>query len=473
VEDEYFLASSSFEYAPGVPIHRSTDLRTWQLIGHALGRPSQLSLDAAPASGGVFAPTLRHHAGHFWLITSNLHHRLGMLLVTAEDPAGPWSEPVWIPDALGIDPDLAWDEAGTCWLTWAGFRLDEEQGVVSEGIVQAALDPATGTLATPARPLWAGTGGSAPEGPHLYRRGDLWYLVIAEGGTERGHAATVARAPSVNGPFESAPDNPLLTARGSASPVQSTGHADLVQRPDGNWASVWLGVRPRGTTPGWHVLGRETFASAIVWEGEWPRLGEPIEPEAPTSLTEELTGPELPLSWIAPGRFPSEVLSPSGDGAWELTGSADRPAFVGRRQQHLAATMRARVRADGGTGGLEARIDPDHAVAIEVNGTHARAVARIGRVSTVLGETPVSQEVVVELRVLPSHGNALAKSTGPDEVVVGVMGGEGFVELGRLDGRYLSTEVAGGFTGRMLGVSCTRGRIILSAVTYEGTDAEH
>ena len=135
VGDTYYLATSSFEYAPGVPIFRSTDLRSWELVGHALDRPTQLDVSKAGPSGGIFAPTLRHHDGRFWMITTNWADDGGQLLVHADDPAGPWSEPVRIPSAMGIDPDLAWDDDGTCLMTYAGFGPDGGEGIVQSVIV--------------------------------------------------------------------------------------------------------------------------------------------------------------------------------------------------------------------------------------------------------------------------------------------------------------------------------------------------
>ncbi|MFC5911674.1 family 43 glycosylhydrolase, partial [Streptacidiphilus monticola] len=186
----------------------------------------------------------------------------GNLIVTATDPAGPWSEPTYLPDVHGIDPDLAWDEDGTCWCTVAG-------------VSQYRINPHTGETLTEASPVWSGTPGAlAPEAPHLYRIGDHWYLMIAEGGTERGHGVSIARGPSPSGPFEPCPWNPILTHRSTRKPIQNTGHADLVQAPDGSWWMVLLGVRPQGGTPGWHILGRETFLAPVTWQDGWPLVGE-------------------------------------------------------------------------------------------------------------------------------------------------------------------------------------------------------
>ncbi len=198
VGDTYYLATSSFEYQPGVPIFRSTDLVTWTQIGHVLDRPTRMSSvpGLAGASRGIYAPTLRHHAGRFWLIATDVNRlEAGHLIVHADDPAGAWSDPVHTTGAVGIDPDLAWD-GDDCYLTWK-----HQEG----GIWQARVDPFTGVLLTAAQQLWSGTGLAHTEGPHLFRRGDLWYLVVAEGGTDRGHAVAVARSEKPSGRSSPAP----------------------------------------------------------------------------------------------------------------------------------------------------------------------------------------------------------------------------------------------------------------------------
>ena len=464
VGDTYYLANSSFEYAPGLPIHRSTDLLTWEHIGNALDRPEQLKLFGAVPSGGIFAPTLRHHEGRFYLITTNLTDPAGgQLLVTAADPAGPWSDPIRIPVG-GIDPDLSWDGAGTCYLTRSGFS---DNG--PEGIVQVVVNPDTGEVLSEPSILWQGTGGKFPEGPHLYQIGDFWYLLIAEGGTERGHCATIARSSSPSGPFEPSPHNPLVTARSTDSPVQNAGHSDLISRPDGSWALVYHGVRVRGTSPQWHVLGRETVASTVDWEDGWPKLADPIQPPAPTG-SEILDAGGLPVSWIAPGRFPSEVLHPTSDG-WQLhaTGIGES-SFVGRRQTHLNITATAAVDAASGTGGMELRVDPRHAVRLQAGGGQVQAIAQIGSVVSVLGQVAAADSVVLELAVEPSRGHEFSTEFGPDEIVARVSGPDGVTELGRLDGRYISTEVAGGMTGRVVGLYCKAGHLTIASFTYTGAD---
>ena len=465
VRDTYYLVNSSFEYAPGVPIHRSTDLRTWEQIGNVLDRPSQLAVAPADPSGGVFAPTLRHHGGRFWMVTTNWSDGGGQLLVHAEDPAGPWSDPIRIPGALGIDPDLAWDDDGTCLMTYAGFGPGG-----SEGIVQSAIDPLTGEVLEERRRLWNGTGGKFPEGPHLYRIGEWWYLLIAEGGTERGHAVTIARSRTPRGPFEAGPHNPLLTHRGTDRPVQNTGHADLVERPDGTWAIVYHGVRPRGSSPEWHVLGRETFADEISWTGGWPVPAGHLQPpvDEDRAVTEIWGGGTLPVGWMAASRFPSEISGPV-HGGWQVIESDGAPVFLGRRQQHLYARVTARLDVEG-RGGLSIRIDPRHALDVEREGNIVRAVWSVGDVRCVLAERPVGDDEHLEIRLVPSDGHWTSTARGPDVVLAGVSGPDSFTELGRVDGRYLSTEVAGGMTGRMVGVAVTDGRVRVRSFTYTGSD---
>ncbi|GAA4249390.1 glycoside hydrolase family 43 protein [Dactylosporangium darangshiense] len=202
VGDEYYLVNSSFEYLPGVPVSVSRDLVRWRHIGHVLDRDEQITLPSGAGSGGIFAPTLRYHGRRFWMVTTNVARFAdGHLIVWSEDPAGPWSAPVYTAGAVGVDPDLAWDDDGTCYLTWAVPGAPDP-------IRQARVDPLTGALRDEPVTLWSGTGLAYPEGPHLYRRGEWWYLLLAEGGTERGHAVTLARSRRPSGPFEPHPGNP-------------------------------------------------------------------------------------------------------------------------------------------------------------------------------------------------------------------------------------------------------------------------
>ncbi|MFI8790542.1 glycoside hydrolase family 43 protein [Streptomyces sp. NPDC055105] len=469
VGDDYYLACSSFEYVPGVPLFHSRDLVHWRQIGNVLDRPGQLRLPwDTPSSAGIYAPTLRHHDGRFWLITTNVSEGGGNLLVSATDPAGPWSDPVPLPGVPGIDPDLAWDEDGACWVTVAG-------------ISQVRIDPYTGETFGEPRPLWSGTpGAKAPEAPHLYHVGDHWYLLIAEGGTERGHAVSVARGPAPTGPFEPCPANPVLTHRSTDEPVQNTGHADLVQAPDGTWWMVFLGVRPRGGTPGWHVLGRETFLAPVTWEDGWPVVGPPTTADpAPASaepFTDDFDDADLQPSWISlRHRSPRHCTTKEQPGRLTLHALGDGPdasdvTFVGHRQRHHSCRVRAHLDPSDGTGGLVVRLDEQHHYEIEADAAEVRVIARVGPLRTVVASTSRATDggpIVLGVDVTPTD-TPRDPRTGPDTLAFGVEEQDGtFTALAALDGRYLSTEVAGGFTGRVIGLYAGSGTAHFDWFRYE------
>ncbi|MFE9851843.1 glycoside hydrolase family 43 protein [Streptomyces sp. NPDC005576] len=477
--EDYYVATSSFEYVPGVPLWHSRDLTNWRLIGHALDRPAQLELaGTAPSSSGVYAPTLRYHDGRFWMITTVVGGA-GTVLVTAEDPAGPWSDPV--PVAIpGIDPDLAWDEDGDCWCLFS-----------RDGIKGVRIDPASGEPLGEPVEMWSGTGLQYPEGPHLYRVGDWWYLLLSEGGTERGHALSVARARTLPGPFESHPDNPVLSHRSTDHPVQNTGHGDLVRAHDGSWWMVLLGTRPRGDTPGFHGMGRETFLAPVRWEDGWPLPG-PVElrsqrpgltphPWPGEPHRDDFDSPALAPRWVTlRRRDPEAVDLGARPGHVVLNSRADgldRPGavFVGQRQRDPECGARTRIDvAEGGRGGLAVRLDEAHHFQVEREGDTVRAIARIGPVRQAVAERTVP-EGPLTLRIDVTTADALPPTvtfrdaddpqavTGlrvgaPDTLRLGYETEQGDFEiLAELDGRYLTTEVAGGFTGRVIGMYATRG----------------
>jgi len=474
VGSDYYLACSSFEYFPGVPIFHSRDLVNWTQIGNALDRPGQLRLPPeSPSSGGIYAPTLRHHDGRFWLITTNVSAD-GNLLVSATDPAGPWSDPILLRRLHGIDPDLAWDEEGRCWSTVAG-------------VSQARIDPSTGEIFDAQQRIWSGTpGGKAPEAPHLYHIGEYWYLMIAEGGTERGHSVSIARGTAPNGPFEPCPANPILTHRSTDHPIQNTGHADLVQGPDDTWWMVFLGVRPRGGTPGWHVLGRETFLTPVGWVDGWPVIGEPsldqpappwpLYPAAPAPVREEFDQPGLAPHWISMRRRTEETCTTKERPGW-LTLRAEGSSldendvtFLGRRQQHLSCRARAVIDTTEGRGGLALRLDEQHHYEIEAGDGLVQVIARIGPLRTTMASVPLpaaAGATVLAIRISVTEDVRDAR-TGPDTVALGIEdAGGSFTELAALDGRYLSTEVAGGFTGRVIGVYAAAGSVHVDWFDYE------
>ncbi len=471
VDDAYYLVTSTFEYLPGLPIYRSTDLREWKLIGHVATREEQVGLATSPTPGGVWAPTIRHHAGRFYVIVSVMFRARGCVVFTADAAEGPWSDGVEIPVVDGIDPDLAWDDDGVAYVTYA---------VMGAGIRQVRVDLDSGRALEEPRPLWSGTGGHAPEGPHLYRRGDDWYLLIAEGGTERGHSVSIARGPAPDGPFEGYAGNPILTARGTDHPVQNVGHADLVDTVDGATALVALGVRPVGFTRSFSPLGRESFLTSVDWVDGWPHP-RPIELGPDAGHRPALAVPASLDGWIAVRQAPADVASIE-DGRIVLRGrgadlSDPLPVFLGRRQSHLTASLTVRVDASRGRGGIAARHSEAHWLGIEAHddGDTVAVTARAalaGLTHEWSGVLPAG-EVVLSIRSRPPRADMHPLEVGGDRIrLVAASAADPGSELvlAELDGRYWSFETTESFTGRVLGLYAVDGTVFFDTVTREGIE---
>lgn len=269
VDEDFYMVTSSFSYFPGVPVFHSKDLMHWEQIGHVLDRKEQLHTTYEDISLGIFAPTIRYNNGVFYMITTNMTTHENFFC-TATDPAGPWSDPIVIRDATGIDPSLFFDDDGKVYFTGtSGFgdkRFDHQVIACSE------IDLTTGQLVGEQWAIGDGAakGAISPESPHLYKKDGWYYLLIAEGGTEHYHAVTVSRSKDLHEPFENFHANPILTHRhlGKNYPICNVGHGDLVELSDGSWYIVCLATR---LINGYHkLLGRETFIAPVVWEEDWP-----------------------------------------------------------------------------------------------------------------------------------------------------------------------------------------------------------
>ncbi|MGE5551282.1 MAG: glycoside hydrolase family 43 protein [Bacteroidota bacterium] len=460
---DYYLVTSSFEYFPGVPVFHSRDLVHWRQIGHCLTRRGQLDLEGVPSSCGIYAPTIRYHAGRFYMTTTNVT-RGGNFYVWTEDPGGEWSEPIWV-DQGGIDPSLFFDDDGRVYFTSNG-------GGDERGIYQCEIEIATGRRLTESRYIWSGTGGAYPEAPHLYKINGLYYLMIAEGGTEYGHMETIARSAGPYGPFEPCPYNPILSHRSLDSPIQATGHADLLQAHDGSWWLYFLGIRPVSYPP-CHHLGRETFLSPVSWHEGWPLVGEnghtslEVEAALPPSVLwpsppvrDDFDAPILDMSWNFLRNPHAEDWSLTDRPGWlRLTGSAvtldeaASPAFIGRRQQHFdcraGALLDFEPRLDGEEAGLTVLMNERHHYEIAVtrlDGEKSIIVRRrIGSLAMVVAKAAVADgPVVLGIDADPSRYRFIFHQ------------GEGEPKtLAEGETRYLSKEVAGGFTGVYFGLYAT------------------
>lgn len=269
VGEDYYLINSSFEWFPGVPVYHSCDLVNWEQIGNVLDRPEQLDLEPGHRhNGGIWAPTIRFHDGLFYMITTVAGK--GNFYVTAKDPAGPWSDPVWL-SSPGIDPSLFWDDDGRCWYTGA-FNLNKKpQWPNQNGIFIQELDLKNQELLGEPVQITYGHASNArwTEGPHIYKIDGRYLLMVAEGGTGLDHSVTVFGSDSITGPYISSHTNPVLTHRflGKDYPLGMMGHADLVETQNGKWWAVLLGRRVKDNLS---MLARETFLVPVKFEDGWP-----------------------------------------------------------------------------------------------------------------------------------------------------------------------------------------------------------
>lgn len=466
VGEDYYLVNSSFEYTPGVPLWHSRDLLEWNLVGNILSGDEHFVAGSAGASGGIYAPTIRSHDGRFWMITTDVSGaEAGQLITSATDPAGPWEPAHTITGLPGIDPDLAWAADGTCYITYCS------NDPALPGIAQARIDLETFELLSPPRVVWAGTGMAHPEGPHLYRHGPWWYLLIAEGGTERGHSVSIARSASADGPFEAASANPIFTHRSTQHRVQNAGHADLVELSDGSWAAVYLGVRPRGATPSFHVNGRETFLAGIDWVDGWPTFDENrfSVPASDSSFLDRFSRPELDPRWVSPAGRLEEIVSIEPGGGVTLRPSDTAPgrtSMLATRIRDEFWTFDAALTA--GDAALIVRMDERHWFELRRTGGLAEAILRVGPLASTVGDPIEVGSGAVRLRMF----SRTSLTNGPDDLEAGVVTASGFTSAGRVDGRYLSTEVTGGFTGRVVGVRALGDTARIEFLRYAADDPD-
>ena len=369
---DFYLVTSTFGWFPGIPVYHSTDLVNWRLIGHAIDRPGMLDLAGLQlVNDGVYAPAIEHHGGRFYIFNTCVRCG-GNFYVTATDPAGPWSDPVWI-DVPGIDPSLFVDDDGSAWVVnndapqggskYEGHRALWIQRIDLENgrMVGPRTQLVDGGVKPEDKPIW-------PEGPHIYKVDGWYYLNAAEGGTAEGHAQTIYRSRAIAGPYEPGPTNPTLTQRDLPGDrperVEATGHADLIELADGSWWATFLATRPfAGQST---LLGRETWLLPVTWRDGWPVIldpGKPVplelpKPELPegepadwSQWREDFRAPRLSAEWLEM-RNPATVqwyALDRGQGALRLiagheaASGKNKPHFLGRRMRHPRAEWTTRL----------------------------------------------------------------------------------------------------------------------------------
>jgi alpha-N-arabinofuranosidase len=271
------MVNSSFEYFPALPIHKSEDLVNWELVGHGLNREDQCSdpinLMDVQSNGGIFAPTIRYHNGKFHIVSTNVYYDEALkkstatnFIITSTNPEGPWSDPIVIEGAPGIDPDIFFDDDGRVWYT--GNHQPSNPSFPGETeIWMQELNPSSFQLVGKRYFIWRGAcGGVWAEGPHLFKKNGTYYLLIAEGGTSFNHSIMIASSDHITGPYISNERNPIFSSRQLSYDnwVHSTGHGDLIELDDERWYIVMLGIR--GDVNRKSNMGRETFIAPVSWE---------------------------------------------------------------------------------------------------------------------------------------------------------------------------------------------------------------
>lgn len=480
VGDDYYLVNSSFAHFPGIPVFKSRDLVNWTQIGNAIDRPGQLDFTGLTVSRGVFAPDISWHDGTFYIVNTCVDCK-GNFVITARDPAGPWSDPVWLPFE-GIDPSIYWegDKAyivnnrapneppryeghRAIWLQEFDWRTGKMVGESTQ-IINGGVDISK-------KPAWI-------EGPHLFKKDGYYYLTAAEGGTSVDHSQVIFRSANLHGPFLPYAGNPILTQRDldpkRPNPIGSAGHAKFVQTKKGDWWATFLAVRPYREDL--YNIGRETFLLPVEWRNGWPHIldaGKAIPfthsrpalpagapPKLPLSgdfsYADEFDGNSLSMQWVGI-RTPHKPFYRVTGGALELgTGAAlgdlnGTPAFVGRRQQHAIATISTILRyspdRDSDRAGLAA-VQNDKSL-LFFGLTRMADEQRIAlytrdrsNIDKLVASAPLATSDPITLTIRIDGGKI-----GFDYAI----GGQRKTLFENLDAGLLSTDRAGGFVGTIVG----------------------
>jgi len=490
--DSYYLVNSTFSYYPGIPVFKSENLVNWELIGYVMNRPSQMNLDSLGVSRGIFAPAIRFNNGVFY-VTCTLVDAGGNFVVTAKDPAGPWSDPVWIPQINGIDPSMFFDDDNTAYIIYNSIPPDNKplydghrtirmyefdlQTMKTAGEEHILINGGTDISK---KPVWI-------EGPHIYKKDGFYYLMAAEGGTAEQHSEVVFRSKNILGPYEPYRNNPILTQRElnpeRDNPVTCTGHADMVETTPGNWWTIFLGCRPYKEN--FFNTGRETFLAPVKWIDGWPVIipgNEEIKYKYPVpvvdreiktgypysgnfTVKDDFNKGQLDLNWMFLRNvrekwynladkegFLSVKLRP------ETCSGNMNPSFVARRQQHIKCEASVSMIFN------PAGENEKAGIVIFQNEDNYYFLAK-----TVLNEKPViclyKSEKSKEPELLCSREIA-AETSMPVELKIKADGGNYMfsfaVQPGKweslkdnADGTFLSTAKAGGFVGCMFGIYTT------------------
>ncbi|OZI08102.1 glycoside hydrolase 43 family protein [Siphonobacter sp. BAB-5385] len=490
VDKDYYLINSTFSYFPGIPVFHSKDLKNWKQIGNVIDRPSQMDFMGERLTRGLFAPAISYHKGTYYVTCTDIDHD-GNFVVTAKNPAGPWSNPVRIPQVRGIDPSLYFDDNDKAYILYNSDAPDNkpqysghrtirmyEFDYQNLKVVGEEKQLVNGGVDISKKPVWI-------EGPHILKRNNWYYLYAAEGGTSVNHSEVVFRSKSVWGPYIPYEHNPILTQKGlpedRKNPVTSAGHAQFVEGPDGKTYSIFLAVRPYEGD--FYNTGRETFIAPVEWKEDWPIINpdhKEIQYSYPVNYAESKPKDLLPQS----GNFgytmtfeksldPSLLFMRTVDpGSYTLSKKQGltlklkpetcmemgNPSFVGKRQQHLFSTAETELsfspKAEYEKAGLVILQDEHHFYFLSKGQKDGKPVIQLFK--SVPREK--SMELVTEapLNTTADKVNLRIASQGDSYSFSYTTDGKNWQVLkDKMDGKFLSTKVAGGFIGCVYGMYAT------------------
>ncbi len=506
VETHYYLVNSTFVYLPGIPIFHSKDLKNWKQIGNVVTRPTQMDFMGEQVSRGLFAPAISYHDGLFYITCTDIDHD-GNFIMTAKNPAGPWSNPILLPKVKGIDPSLFFDDDKAYIIynsdapeykplydghrTIRMYELDKENFTVKGEetiLVNGGVDIST-------KPVWI-------EGPHIYKRNDYYYLCAAEGGTSVNHSQVILRSKNVKGPYIPYDKNPILTQRhldpNRKNPITSAGHADLVEGPDGNTYAVFLAVRPYQDN--YYNTGRETFLAPVKWTADgWPIIN-PDHKEIQYQFTvnwPEVKHNALPQSGAFNYRYTfkdtldySFLFLRSHDRSWlklspqngltlqlkpETCMDFSNPAFVAKRQQHIFATaiteMDFTTTKENEKAGLLIFQNEFHFYYICKSTAKGFPVIQVFKGN----KQSKSMDLLHESKLGNNNTRVWLKieAKGAKYDLAFAEQANQWKVLATLDGKYLSTQEAGGFVGALFALyASANGQASTNTVSFKYLDYE-
>lgn len=512
VDKDYYLVNSTFAYFPGIPVFHSRDLKNWKQIGNVVERPTQMNFMGARVTRGLFAPAINYHKGTFYITCTQID-RKGNFLMTSKNPAGPWSDPIWLPEVRGIDPSLFFDDNDKVYIVYnddapdnkplySGHRTIRlyELDLVAGKVKGENVILINGGVDLAKKPVWI-------EGPHIMKKGSWYYLYAAEGGTSVNHSEVIFRSKTVLGPYVAYENNPILTQRNlpddRKNPITSTGHAEFVVGPDGKTYALFLAVRPYEGN--YYNTGRETFIAPVQWQNEWPVINYGFK-EVQYQYTATFAEAKEPGTQAQSGNFTfytdfehgldkSFLFLRTYDSSWFASGKLNglslklkpetcmdtaNPAFVARRQQHMACTVSTvlnfKTNRANEKAGLVAFQDENHFYFIcQSADSSGLPVIQLFKGAG----TNKTMELLAQERIQNSRYNVQFKieADGAKYAFAFLANKSKWKYLKKdVDGKHLSTQVAGGFVGSMFAMYATSSGKVSSnnasfkAFSYKGND---